>query len=162
MHVFNLNCTDCGLGISTGIHLTVRDWKVQDSLVKEKCSGWTGKGFWKEHSHKEAKGVEKPKTSWANTGKKKQEDWDKHSSYFSTHTTSESLCHMEGRDANLLRGQKKVRLDIMNETGNWERSLELELEWLHRKSGTVYAKQKGDLTKTGSLHAWRNQVHGLW
>lgn len=60
---------------------------------------------------------------------------------------------MEGRDANLLRGQKKVRLDIMNETGNWERSLELELEWLHRKSGTVYAKQKGDLTKTGGLHA---------
>lgn len=30
--------------------------------------------------------MEKPKTSWVNTGKKKkQEDSDKHSSYFSTH-----------------------------------------------------------------------------
>lgn len=36
-----------------------------------KSSGWTQKGVWKEHSDKEAKDEEKPKSSWAKTRKKK-------------------------------------------------------------------------------------------
>lgn len=51
-----------------------------------KSSGWTQKGVWKEHSDKEAKDEEKPKSSWAKSGKRSHKQKLNAHSYFSTCT----------------------------------------------------------------------------
>lgn len=64
------------------------------------------------------KDVDKLKISWAKTGKKKQkDDRDKHS-YFSTYTRSESLCHIDGREGNLLRRRQEACM-LEEVHGSW-------------------------------------------